>query len=174
MRATIYVALGMAAILGLAAFEEVRRPEPNTEPEKQKIVLDDTATLLPPGVREAWFSALDQAIEKQISFYGNWLEVKPDSDLLFNNVRYYHLSGVVARCDADSQEIALESIASTEERGFLIMLVSEDPWSEKSSKAPALGVGASSPAALTLMDDLCRHLVDRIEVDAQRRVGGDG
>ena len=28
---------------------------------------------------------------------------------------------------------------------------------------PALGVGQSSPAALQLMTDLCRHLIDRID-----------
>ena len=34
------------------------------------------------------------------------------------------------------------------------------------SPAPPLGVGSESPAAFQLMNDLCRHLIDRIEAMA--------
>ena len=50
-------ALVAALAIGLTACDE-----PKSEREAEREALSDTATVLPPGVRQQWFAALDRAL----------------------------------------------------------------------------------------------------------------
>lgn len=39
------------------------------DPKSEREALSNTATVLPPGVRQQWFAALDQAMKEQLSIY---------------------------------------------------------------------------------------------------------
>ena len=63
MRHLIVIA---ALVIGLAACDE---PKSERDAKPKPKALSDTATVLPPGVREQWFAALDQAIKERLSVY---------------------------------------------------------------------------------------------------------
>ena len=60
----IRLLLAAALAIGLAACDE-----PKSERESEREALSDTATVLPPGVRQQWFAALDQAMKERLSIY---------------------------------------------------------------------------------------------------------
>ena len=187
----IPVAVLSVAIATLFACDGGRENEETSI--KQRAELDQTATVLPPGVRQAWFAALDQAITDHIRFYKGRI------------VTVDHLSGVSfvpvdlleARCGGFLSTIELvlpgggkegrETIpllnamfANVEEASPENATAAKKETANKQdtldnplllsmwgSPAPPLGVGEESPAALRLMNDLCRHLIDRIETMAR-------
>lgn len=164
-----------------------KNEETSTE---QRTELDQTATVLPPGVRQAWFTSLDRAITDHFSFYkGRVVTMGP-----FSVVSFVPVELLEARCGGFPQiELVLPGGgAEGRETIPLVQMTNQEEISEQNAAdasqetgknrgsleipramswfgvpAPPLGVGDRSPAALQLMNDLCRHLIDRIETMAR-------
>ena len=151
-------------LVGLAACEEQQRDQ-TTQSEQRN--LDQTATTLPLGVRDMWFQTLDRAIDERLVVYKKWAKVK---DLL-GGVSYVPLDRMSVHC---GWGIGLK----LDEEKFLPSVYLITPFTDKEPEieqeveeglsylglpAPELGVGGGSPAAIKLMDDLCRHLIDRLD-----------
>lgn len=150
MRA-LFVAAALA--IGLAACDE---------PKSEREGLSNTATVLPPGVRQQWFAALDQAMKEQLSIYKGRVRIRG----FLGGVTYAPIAALQAECSS-LVGISLSAPHGGEEAEISINLIGA--WGAAIGQGvspPELGVGGSSPAAMSLMDDLCRHLVDRLEAMA--------
>ena len=147
-------ALVAALLIGLAACDE---------PKSERTALSKTATVLPPGVRQQWFAALDQAMKEELSIYKGRVRIQ---QLFGGGVTYTPITSLQAEC-SPLVGISLIAPRGGEDVESSINLVGA--WGAAIGQGvspPVLGVGRSSPAAISLMDDLCRHLVDRLEAMA--------
>lgn len=152
-------------LVGLAACEEQQRDQ-TTQSEKRN--LDQTATTLPSGVRDMWFQTLDRAIDKRLVVYKKWAKLK---DFL-GGITYVPLDRMSVHCGwnislvVEAGDVFFPSvylIQTFTEKKLEIEQEVEEGLSYFGLPAPELGVGQDSPAALKLMDDLCRHLIDRLD-----------
>ena len=147
----IRLLLAAALVIGLAACDE---------PKSEREGLSDTATVLPPGVRQQWFAALDQAMKERLLIYKGRVRIQ---ELFGGGVTYAPITALHAEC-SPLVGISLIAPRGGEDVESSINLVGA--WGAAIGQGvspPELGVGGSSPAALSLMDALCRHLVDRLE-----------
>ena len=172
-RLSFLIAVVIAAlVIGLAACDE---PKTERDAKSKRKALSDTATVLPPGVREQWFAAFDQAIKERLSVYKGRIRVDgtlgyvtyaPISNFRSECSPLLGISLTAARGGKDTSGVSIRLI------GFNVGKHAPNLQSEATREifknvfgttAPELGVSNYSPAARSLMDDLCRHLVDRLE-----------
>jgi len=81
----IRLLLAAALVIGLAACDE---------PKSEREGLSDTATVLPPGVRQQWFAALDQAMKKHLSIYKGRVRIQG----FLGGVTYAPIAALQAEC----------------------------------------------------------------------------
>jgi hypothetical protein len=155
-------------VLALAACDERASRESNEKPKEP--ALDETATTLPPGVREAWLQAVDSALEERIAGYRGRIRIEGPLEMGFS---YLPAQLLTASCDT-LQGIRLLGNGEGENQE-VVYLVQETHSNDKPMDddyfgvwAPSLGVGDSSPAARGLMDELCKHVVERLDEMAAR------
>ena len=148
----IRFALVAALVIGLAACDE---PKSEREAPPKRKALSDTATVLPPGVRQQWLAALDQAMKERLSIYKGRVRMRR----LLLGVTYVPIAALQAECSPFAGIRLIAPPRYTDEINSITLISrrGDDTWESR------LGVGRSSPAAISLMDDLCRHLVDRLE-----------
>lgn len=124
--------------------------------------LDQNETVLPAGVRETWFAALDEAIKKNIVLYRGRVRMSGE----FGSVSYVPVADIRPVCGGFLYDISLKlAFGGEEASSFGVDLVGGFGHyafgGPKPVPAPELGVNEFSPAAMNLMDDLCRRLLDR-------------
>ena len=154
MRHLIVIA---ALVIGLAACDE---PKSERDAKPKPKALSDTATVLPPGVREQWFAALDLAIKERLFVYKGRVRMYR----FIGGVVYAPISNLEVECDPSAGiSLVAEQHTKSNPFGLLIQLIGDSIAGDKDVPTPKLGVGDQSPAAISLMDDLCRHLVGRLE-----------
>ncbi len=147
-------ALAAVLVIGLTACDE-----PKSEREARREAQSNTATVLPPGVRQQWFAALDRAMNEELSIYKGRVRIR---DLL-GGVSYAPIAVLQAEC---SPLVGISLIAPRGGKDVESSINLIGAWGGATGEGvdlPELGVDEFSPAALSLMDDLCRHLVDRLE-----------
>lgn len=143
-------ALVAALAIGLTACDE---------PKSEREALSKTATVLPPGVRQQWFATLDEAMKEELSIYKGRVRIR---DWL-GGVSYVPIAGLQAEC---SPLVGVSLIAPGGGKDVESSINLIGGWRASTGQdvgLPELGVDEFSPAAIALMDDLCRHLVDRLE-----------
>ena len=114
-------------------------------------------------MRDGWFDILNLAIDEKLIVYKGWIGFHNNYATI-----YARLPNVVVECDGMGR-VSIKEPAG--EFGMKIELVYGTPYVESIGQesdylgfgAPELGVGYISPAALELMDELCRHLIYRLE-----------
>ena len=70
MRHLIVIA---ALVIGLAACDE---PKSERDAKLKRKALSNTATVLPPGVRDQWFAVLNRELEKRVAVYKGRIRVE--------------------------------------------------------------------------------------------------
>ena len=192
--AFLRAAVSALAIAAISACDDGSKNDRTSS--EQKPELDQTATELPPGIRERWFAALDKVIDERLGGYKGRVIVAD----YFSGISFVPVDLLEVQCggfievvsvvlpgggvEGVGREVVLLSSMSSEQNGESeqqpaapgttseqdkrdepLPLVLDEPLSLilYGRPTPPLGVGKKSPAALQLMTDLCRHLIDRIE-----------
>jgi hypothetical protein len=130
--------------------------------------LDQTATTLPAGVRDKWIETLDRALNQRFSVSGRWV-IHRDN---LGRISFWPVATVGIRCGGVLSNIELVSPwsedGSTETIPLVYSLnVGDDTTDIGQSlfglRAPGLGVGEDSPAAIALMSELCQRVAAHLQ-----------
>ncbi len=158
----------LAGSLTLGACDE--KEAEVTRKAKSEEAKDQKAKILPPGVREAWFAAIDQAMAQKVQIHQGQVTHKIGKfEHMLYGVSYIPRSQVGVECGGFMEGVRLLVPPRDEDTDGRLTLIGSVVESEiyDSLLSPGFGknpsgkrISHNSPAALNLMKEVCRRAID--------------